>query len=193
VTRDPEAGPPQSLLEDVRIALATSPVLPADHVGRFLAFLSEHGVAALGRDLRVGHLTASTLLLDDVRERVLLTLHPLAGRWFQLGGHLEPGDTSIAGAARREAQEESGIRAVELLSGPIALDQHPTVCRDGAGTPRPSSHLDVKFAAAAAPGSAPSISEESVDLAWFPLDRLPAGADPAVRALVALARHLGLA
>ena len=39
---------------------------------------------------------------------MLLTLHAKAGQWFQLGGHCEPGDATLAGAATREAAEESG-------------------------------------------------------------------------------------
>ncbi|HYO44361.1 MAG TPA: NUDIX domain-containing protein, partial [Candidatus Limnocylindrales bacterium] len=75
--------------------------------GRYLAFLGEQPDAA-SRDLRAGHLTASAVVLDAARARVLLTLHPLAGRWFQLGGHVEVGDGTMAAAALREATEESG-------------------------------------------------------------------------------------
>ncbi len=42
-------------------------------------------------------------------DRVLLTLHKTVDRWLQLGGHCEPGDTTLAGAALREAAEESGL------------------------------------------------------------------------------------
>ena len=90
-----------------------------------LDFLAEHPDSATHRDLRAGHLTASTLVLDHDRRNVLLTLHPMAGRWFQLGGHLEAGDTSVAGAAAREAAEESGI---------AGLVMHPTRS-DSTGTP----------------------------------------------------------
>ena len=40
---------------------------------------------------------------------MLLTLHRKVGRWLQLGGHCEPADTTLAGAALREATEESGL------------------------------------------------------------------------------------
>lgn len=159
----------------------------------FLAFVDEHGSGALDRDLRAGHLTASTVLLDDARERVMLTLHPLAGRWFQLGGHLEPDDPTIEAAAAREAREESGIGAIHAVDGPIGLERHPTRCRDRAGNPAASSHLDLQFVAVAPPGAIPRRSQESIDLAWFPLDVLPDGADPAVRSLVERVRRLGFA
>jgi 8-oxo-dGTP pyrophosphatase MutT (NUDIX family) len=159
---------------------------------RYLAFLEAHPDAS-SRDLRDGHLTASTVVLDSARERVLLTLHPLAGRWFQLGGHVESADGTIAAAALREATEESGIEGLDLHPTPIGLDWHPVRCRNGSGVPAPSSHLDFEYVAVAPPGAEHLRSDESLDLAWFALDALPDGADDVVRALIQRVRHLGLA
>lgn len=164
----------------------------ADLRARFLAFLDVHPDAA-SRDQRAGHLTASTVVLDHARARVLLTLHPVAGRWFQLGGHLEPGDPSVAAAAAREAAEESGITGLEMSAGPIGLDWHQVRCPDSEGLRRPSSHLDVEHVAVAPAGSRPRRSAESLDLAWFDLDALPQGTDGVVRGLVKRVRELGLA
>jgi 8-oxo-dGTP pyrophosphatase MutT (NUDIX family) len=108
-----------------------------------------------------GHLTASALVVDPARERVLLTLHRKLGMWLQMGGHCEPGDATLADAALREATEESGIAGLTLLpGGPVTLDRHaiPAPCH---------WHLDVQYAALAAPDAAPAISDESLDLRWF--------------------------
>jgi 8-oxo-dGTP pyrophosphatase MutT (NUDIX family) len=165
-----------------------------DHLrARYLSFLDTHPVDAASRDLRSGHLTASTVLLDHDRRRVLLTLHPLAGQWYQLGGHVEPADGSLAAAAAREAAEESGIDGLSVSTTPIGLDWHPTRCRDGAGAIAPSSHLDVEYLSVAPAGAEHRRSAESLDLAWFDLDALPEGADDVVRALVDRVRRLGLA
>lgn len=160
---------------------------------RFLAFLDAHGARAVDRDLRIGHVTASTLLLDDARERTLLTLHPLIGGWVQLGGHVEPGERSLVGAALREAVEESGIDGVRVDPAPIGLDVHPVACRDGAGLPSPSAHYDVTHLGIAPAGAEHRRSAESLDLAWFPLDALPDTADDVVRGLVSRARAAGRA
>ena len=189
------AAPVGPLVVDARRVLtewaAPSPAQDALR-RRYLSFLDEHPDAD-SRDLRAGHLTASTVVLDASRERVLLTLHPLAGRWFQLGGHVEPGDGTIAAAALREATEESGIDGLDLRPTPIGLDWHPTRCRDTARALGPSSHLDFEYVAVAPPGAEHLRSDESLDLAWFALDALPEGADDVVRALIQRVRDLGMA
>ncbi|MGB8021449.1 MAG: NUDIX domain-containing protein [Candidatus Nanopelagicales bacterium] len=190
-----DSSPAAQLLVDVRRVLQTWSA-PSREQGllrtAFLDFVDRTPDPA-SRDQRAGHLTASTLLLDDPRERVLLTLHPLAGRWFQLGGHCEPEDVSIAAAAGREAAEESGIAGIWMHPGLLGLDRHPTVCRDGARRPGPSVHFDLEHLGIAPPGAEPARSDESLDLAWFPVDELPPGTDPAVRLIVGRARAMGLA
>jgi len=134
---------------------------------------------AMSRESRVGHLTSSALVLDEDLSRVLLTLHPKAGRWLQLGGHNEAGDDSIRAAATRETREESGILDVTMSAAPIRLDRHPVRCSGGM-----SVHWDVEFLALVSRDAQEAISEESDDLRWFALDDLPADLDPAVLAMI---------
>jgi 8-oxo-dGTP pyrophosphatase MutT (NUDIX family) len=151
---------------------------------RVLSFLDEHGAAAASRALRSGHLTASAVLLDASHGQVLLTLHALSRRWQQLGGHLEPGDASLAEAAAREAVEESGIAGIAVDPTPLAVDWHEVRCRDVSGEPGPSAHLDTTFLAVAPPGADHRISDESLALRWFDLDALPETTDDTVRRCV---------
>ncbi|MFE1049133.1 NUDIX hydrolase [Streptomyces olivaceus] len=107
-----------------------------------------------------GHVTASALVVDPPRGRVLLTLHKKMRMWLQMGGHCEPVDETLARAALREATEESGIEDLDLLpGGPVRLDRHATPC---------AWHLDVQYAALAPAGAVETISDESLDLRWFP-------------------------
>jgi 8-oxo-dGTP pyrophosphatase MutT (NUDIX family) len=117
------------------------------------------------------HVTASVLVLDESRTRLLLTHHAKSGRWFQFGGHPELEDTTLAGAALREAVEESGLPAAELDLDPVPvlLDAHHVpFCGDGS-----TWHLDVMFRATVRDDATPVVSEESLDVRWWPLDALP--------------------
>lgn len=143
----------------------------------FLGFLAAHP-DGVWRSCRPGHLTASALVLDPGGERVLLTLHAKVRRWMQTGGHCEPTDASLAGAALREATEETGVAGLVLDPVPVALDRHPAPCRPGA------DHLDVQFLAVAPAGAAPQVSAESVDVRWWPVAALPEDTDAGLRRLV---------
>jgi 8-oxo-dGTP pyrophosphatase MutT (NUDIX family) len=153
----------------------------------YLAHLAAHP-DGMWRSQRAAHITASALVVDPRRGRVLLTLHPKVGRWLQLGGHCEPDDATLAAAALREATEESGIPGLELSSEPVKLDRHQVHC-SGREQP-PSFHLDVQYVATAPHGATEVVSEESLDLRWFGWDALPADTDASVRELVGRAREL---
>ncbi len=133
----------------------------------------------LWRECRAGHITASAAIVDPRGERAVLTLHRRLGIWLQTGGHCEPGDSSLAGAALREATEESGINELELLADPVRLDRHWVPC--GGGT----WHLDVQYAAVAQ-RDCPLVhaEDESDDLGWFDVANIPEPTDDSCRTLV---------
>lgn len=151
----------------------------------YLAHLDAHP-DGLRRSCLPDHVTASVLVFDQPGARLLLTLHAKSGRWFQFGGHAEPGDASLAGAALREALEESGLPEADLVLDPVPvlLDAHvvPFCGPDG-----DTRHLDVMFRATARDGASHAVSDESDDVAWWPLDDLP-NPELAPFAALALAR-----
>ncbi|MEU1258271.1 NUDIX hydrolase [Streptomyces chartreusis] len=127
-----------------------------------------------------GHITASALVIDPTRGRVLLTLHKKLRMWLQMGGHCEPADETLAAAALREATEESGVTGLSLLpGGPVRLDRHHTPC---------AWHLDVQYAALAPAGAVEAISDESLDLRWFAYDEVADVADESVLRLLEATR-----
>jgi 8-oxo-dGTP pyrophosphatase MutT (NUDIX family) len=150
----------------------------------YIAFLEANN-DGMTRDCVLAHFTASAMVLDATASQVLLTLHRKGGFWAQVGGHCEPGDTTLAGAALREAREESGIVGLRLVGdGPVDLDRH--VLSSAFGTC--GEHLDVRYAVVAPAGARPMVSDESSDVAWFPADELPDGCVD-ITSLVARARR----
>ena len=131
------------------------------------------------------HLTASCLVLSPGADEVLLTHHRRARSWFQFGGHLEVGDGSLHAAATREAREESGISTVTPAPVLVQLDRHTLHGDFG----RCREHLDVRFAAVVARDAVPRTSHESLEVAWWPADRLPASTRTELGSLLAAARQ----
>jgi 8-oxo-dGTP pyrophosphatase MutT (NUDIX family) len=150
----------------------------------YVAHLRAHA-DGVWRSCVPAHLTASVLVLDDSARHVLLTLHRKGGFWGQLGGHCEPGDTTMAAAALREGVEESGIPGLRLVGdGPVDLDRHELSGAFGSC----GEHLDVRYAALAPPGAEPVVSDESHDVRWFDVDHLPPEAVDDLGRLVSRAR-----
>jgi 8-oxo-dGTP pyrophosphatase MutT (NUDIX family) len=136
----------------------------------FSDLFSRRGADSLRRDGGPHHVTASCLVIDSAAESVLLNHHRKAGLWGQFGGHLEPEDDSLHAAARREAEEESGLQPLIVTSAPIDLHVHDLSSAFGSC----ERHFDVVFAASASVrDDLPIVSSESLDVAWFPMGELP--------------------
>ncbi|RNL78248.1 NUDIX hydrolase [Nocardioides marmorisolisilvae] len=131
------------------------------------------------------HLTAGALVLNADGSQVLLNLHGKAQRWFAFGGHLEPEDTTLAGAALREATEESGLADLVIDPEPVHLSLHTV---DFCNPRGPVRHLDVRFLARLGGDSQPVVSDESLDVRWFSSDDLPTD-EPDMVDLIRLARE----
>jgi 8-oxo-dGTP pyrophosphatase MutT (NUDIX family) len=161
-----------SLHADARAVLAGwVPPSPRDSGlrDRFLAHLDAHP-DGMSRDCLPDHLTAGTIVLSPDASAVLLNHHRKAGGWFAFGGHCEPGDATLAGVALREAREESGLTRLAFDPVPLDLDEHEVAfCSPGTTV----HHLDVRFLATADRSDEHAVSEESLDVRWWPIAALP--------------------
>jgi 8-oxo-dGTP pyrophosphatase MutT (NUDIX family) len=156
---------------------------PDDAQDRLRQHFLEHVLAhedATAKDGPPAHLTASVIVLSPDGRSALLTHHRRARQWFQFGGHLEPGDVSLWHAATREAREESGLQDLQVLAEIVQLDRHDLDGDFG----RCRAHLDVRFVAVAPEGTDHAVSDESLDVRWWPVDGLPAGTRDELRPLV---------
>ena len=141
---------------------------PEESLGRFREFLAS-GEELQGKANPRRHITASTWIVNPARTRVLLTHHVNLGIWVQLGGHTDEGEDWTA-AALREAQEESGLADLRLVTaGLFDLDIHPIPARGA--NPR-HDHYDLRFLVEADDTAPLTVSEESHDLAWVDLSAL---------------------
>lgn len=133
------------------------------------------------------HLTTGAIVLDESLERVLLTLHAKAGMWLQFGGHFEPEDTSVVAAATREAREESGLPDLVLDPRIVELHRHQLLAP---AFGRCAEHLDIRYAGVVAHDAEFAVSDESLDVAWWPADGMPPETEAELGPLVRAAQRL---
>lgn len=151
-------------------ALSTHDTQEVEMIQRMIHFINTHP-NPMDQKLEVGHLTGSAWIVNKERTKALFTHHAKLGMWLQLGGHAESQDQSIRDTAIREAQEESGLKSVKLLSENIlSIDIHMIPERKGFPD---HLHYDVQFLFEADENESLEISEESKDLKWIAFDEVP--------------------
>ncbi|OEJ22308.1 NUDIX hydrolase [Streptomyces subrutilus] len=118
------------------------------------------------------HVTAGALLVRDGAE-VLLIEHLAYGVTLQPGGHLEPTDKTLVGAALRQLSEETGLDPGQV----VPVSAHPAYVEFGQVPARPAKvepdhyHLDFGYVFATADAEVGRIQESEVTgAAWYPLD-----------------------
>jgi 8-oxo-dGTP pyrophosphatase MutT (NUDIX family) len=120
-----------------------------DRIARLCEALGDGSALTSPTEFR-GHLTVSVVLVDPAW-RVLHMYDPVIRRWTLPGGHLEPTDDSLPGAALRQVYERTGLEPDLLIplsgfeSTPIDID----VRRSPAGTDPDDFdhwHFDIRHA-----------------------------------------------
>ncbi len=130
-----------------------------------------------------GHFTASAFLVSPDLRSMLMILHGKLGLWLQPGGHIDPEDDDVIAAARREVEEETGVRGIEPLAAFPALldlDIHPIPPNPRKGEPA-HEHFDVRIALRATTWEFEAGSDAQA-ARWVPLHEVGAiGTDESVR------------
>ncbi|MES2253151.1 MAG: NUDIX hydrolase [Pseudomonadota bacterium] len=120
------------------------------------------------RSLEIGHLTGSSWLLNKDESNVLLMHHRKLDKWLQLGGHAD-GDSDILAVSIKEAQEESGITAIEPVVNRIFdIDIHKIPAY---GDVKEHFHYDVRFLLKVVSDEEVTINSESNELRWIGKNR----------------------
>lgn len=114
-----------------------------------------------------GHITGSACVLHPRGDAVLLIHHGKLNRWLLPGGHVEASDATASDTARREAEEEAGVR-IDAAVPPVlvGIDVHWIPARKADPF---HLHHDLIFGFRAA-AEAIVVSDEVRDVAWCPVD-----------------------
>ena len=121
------------------------------------------------RSLLTGHVTASGWIVSENKREVLLMHHRKLDRWFQPGGHCD-GDPDVLLVAKKEVEEETGVKDPKLLSeGIFDVDIHliPANAKDPA-----HDHYDIRFLFEADKNMELVINMESKDVRWIPIQEI---------------------
>ena len=134
-----------------------------------LSFIDNH-TNHFSRTNHHGHFTGSAWIINPDKSKILMTHHKKIGKWLQLGGHAD-GESDLLKVSQREAVEESGINNFVTISNEIFdMDIHeiPAI-----GSDPKHLHYDIRFLLEADPDKESlTISNESHDVAWIPLDQI---------------------
>jgi 8-oxo-dGTP pyrophosphatase MutT (NUDIX family) len=115
------------------------------------------------------HFTASALVVHPASGRVLLRWHPKHGRWLQVGGHADRGESDPLDIALREAREETGL--TDLVPWPDARLLHAAMCYVGPSGAEPEhEHADLRYVFATAAPDAIAPESENSPLRWLTID-----------------------
>ncbi len=124
---------------------------------------------AYHRDHLPGHMTGSAWIINSAKTKVFLTHHAKLNRWLQPGGHAD-GDEDILNVARKEGDEETGLKSLTLLR-PVFFDIDIHTIPARKDFPQ-HDHYDVRFLFEADDAEEFLVSEESHELAWVRIEDL---------------------
>ena len=127
----------------------------------------------LTRENRMCHFTASSWIVNKERTKVLMIYHNIYQSWAWTGGHSD-GDEDLLHVALKEAQEESGLKNLKVLSDGIYSLEIVTVdCHIKRGKFVPSHlHLDCSYLLEADENEPLKIKEdENSGVKWIDIDK----------------------
>lgn len=116
------------------------------------------------RSLAIGHITASSWLVNKENTQALLLHHKKLNLWLQLGGHCD-GDPDVLAVALKEAQEESGIIGIQPVQQTIFdIDVHliPANKKE-----KEHYHYDIRFLLQVMSDETVIQNHESNELRWI--------------------------
>lgn len=151
------------VLENIEQSFRT----PKEIKQHFVDFIQKNPETFNSRSNDIGHITCSMLVMNETRDKVLLTHHKKFNKWLQLGGHWDDNKENALQTALRETSEEGYgenriVCDVFLNAQPFDLDAHEV--NDPIGE---HIHFDICFVCIVKKEFEVNISHESLDVKWF--------------------------
>lgn len=92
---------------------------------RLMLQLMRTNTNLLERSNESAHFTASAWIVNQSRTKTLMVYHTIYDSWSWVGGHAD-GDANLCAVARRELEEETGVRGARLAhDGILSLEVLP--------------------------------------------------------------------
>lgn len=139
-----------------------------------LTLMEREGDRLLLRECSYAHMTASSVIVNRNRTKMLMAFHKIYQSWAWTGGHAD-GDGDFEAVARREAQEETGIQNLKKLgAGATSLEVLPVWAHQKHGQMVASHlHLNISYLFEADDTLPLRIAEdENSAVGWIPIAQL---------------------
>ena len=139
-----------------------------------LTLMEREGDRLLLRECSYAHMTASSVIVNRNRTKMLMAFHTIYQSWAWTGGHAD-GDGDFEAVARREAQEETGIQNLKKLgAGAASLEVLPVWAHQKHGQMVASHlHLNISYLFEADDTLPLRIAEdENSAVGWIPIAQL---------------------
>ena len=139
-----------------------------------LTLMEREGDRLLLRECSYAHMTASSVIVNRERTKMLMAFHKIYQSWAWTGGHAD-GDGDFEAVARREAQEETGIQNLKKLgAGAASLEVLPVWAHQKHGQMVASHlHLNISYLFEADDTLPLRIAEdENSAVGWIPIAQL---------------------
>ncbi len=126
----------------------------------------------LTRENEIAHFTCSSWITNKTRDKVLMIHHNIYNSWAWTGGHAD-GDDDFLHVALKEANEETSLTKIKILSDEIASIEILTVDSHMKRGKFVSSHLHINITYLLEADEAEILhikEDENSNVGWFTLD-----------------------
>ncbi len=151
------------------------PTCPQEVVDKrnMLEYISMFPDSILTRDNPLTHMTASSMIFNPSRDKVLMVFHNIYQSWSWTGGHAD-GDGDLLHVALKEAKEETGLTDLRVITEDAASLEILTVWSHRKRGNHVSGHVHLNLSYLFEADEKQDIhmkEDENSGVAWIPIDR----------------------